>query len=294
MTGETVIFNEGAPPVKRVQVKPALLIAAALGFALFGAAGTPRLATAYDGLMSGGGSSSSSSGGGYDGLLAPSQPNNTGGSRAPTQEPPGYEGLMRGSVPQRPAEPAELDDSSAPATAATPATRQPAGRQPAGRPAQTAKPELAMTPRPGRVRVGPTNSAEQLMMLAALNGRRLDMEQIARAKKPSLEMIGLKDPQQIRINGMLPMELMAKNQVERVLASVNNPNIPEEMRRTNARNGYSSLMALADGIMSRRAIPTEAFRNYGFSDTFLAEEKEANERALARFEEAFKVLRPLQ
>lgn len=280
--------------MKRVQIKPALLIAAALGFAVLSAASTPRLAVAYDGLMSGGGGGSSSTDGGYDGLLAPSQPNNTGGGRAPTQEPPGYEGLLRGSVPQRPAEtaaetPNDGNDNARPATAAT----QPAVRQPAGRPA-TAKPELAMTPRPGRVRVGPTNSAEQLMMLAALNGRRLDMEQIARAKKPTLEMIGLKAPAQIRINGMLPMELMAKNQIERVMASVNNPNLPAELRRTNARNGYSNLMSLADGIMSRRAVPVEAYRNYGFSDTFLAEEKEANERALARFEEAFKVLRPLQ
>jgi len=273
------------------QTKPALFFAAALGFALFCTHAAPRMATAYDGLMSG-----SSTTDGYDGLLAPSQP--TRGNTRGTQEPPGYEGLIRGAVPQRPVETPDTDNDAAqpqrPSTAGTPPAGTSPAARPGARPVQTARPDLPMTPRPGRVKMGRIGSAEQLMMLASLNGVRLDPSKVADGVKPSPAMFGLKDPKQPRIGGMLPMELMAKTQIDKVMASVNHPQLTAEQRQNNARNGYNMLLTLADGVMTRRGVPEAIYKKMGMPETFLAEENEANERALARFEEAFKVLRPLQ
>lgn len=269
---------------------PALCFAAALGLAVFAAA--PKDAAAYDGLLSG-----SSTSDGYDGLLAPAQPSGRG-SRGGTQEPPGYEGLMRGTVPQRPVETPDADDNDAAPRAA--GTRPPAagnntaGRPATGRPAQTARPELAMTPRPGRIRPGPVNSVEQLQMIAALAGTRLDLTKLADGVKPSPELFGMPYPKQPRINGMTATELLAHNEVQKVMNSINNPRLSDTQRQQNARAGYERLKLLADGVMTRRAMPPALFKKMGASDEFIAEEKEANERALSRYEEAFKALRPLQ
>jgi hypothetical protein len=274
------------------QTKPALFFAAALGFALFCAQAAPRMATAYDGLMSG-----SSTSDGYDGLLAPSQP--ARGAPRGAQEPPGYEGLIRGAIPQRPVEAPETDNEAAQPQRPSTAGRPPAGTAPATRPGvrqpvQTARPDLPMTPRPGRINIGRVGSAEQLRMLAALNGTRLDLSRVADGIVPSPTQLGIKEPQQLRIGGMLPAELMAATEIERVMASVNHPQLTPDQRQTNARNGYSRLMMLADGIMTRSGVPDSLYTKMGMSEVFLEEEREANERALTRFEEAFKILRPLQ
>jgi len=274
------------------QIKPALFFAAVLGAAVFCSYAAPHPAAAYDGLVSG------SSTDGYDGLLAPSQPATRGNNRG-KQEPPGYEGLIRGVVPQRPVQNPGTDNPASPArpstTARPPVAPTPAGRPAGARPAQTARPDLPMTPRPGTVRSGPVSSAEQLMLLAGLNGVRLDWDKVINEKiEPSPALLGLPDPKQPRINGLLPMELMAKTQIEKIMASINHPSLTPEQRQTNARNGYSQLLGYVDGIMTRRMVPDAMYKNAGMSDTFLAEEHEANERAMVRFEEAFKILRPLQ
>jgi len=274
-------------------VKPAVYFAAALGLAVFCAPAAPKPAVAYDGLMSG-----SSTSEGYDGLLAPTQPGGRKSSRG-ADEPPGYDGLVPGSVPQRPVEP-EADNDTAPkrpSTAATP----PAGQSPAVRPAattrapaQTARPELPMTPRPGRLKTGPISSAEQLLMLASLNGKRLDLSKIADNVKPSPGMFGLKNPTLPRINGMASMEFLAKNQIDKIMGALNNPALSAEQRQKVAQQGYQQLLVFADGVMTRRTVPDEVFLKMGMPESLLAEEKDANERALARYEEAFKILRPMQ
>lgn len=273
------------------QIKPALFFAAALGVAVFCSYAAPRSATAYDGLMSG-----SKNTDGYDGLLAPTQPATRGNNRG-TQEPPGYEGLIRGAVPQRPVEKPAADNPVSPARPSTAAT-PPAGATPAvraARPVQTVRPELPMTPRPGRVKLGKISSANQLMLLARLNGVQLDFNSVISERvKPSPALMGLPEPKQPRINGMLPMELLAKTQIDKIMASINHPSVTPEQRQENARNGYSQLLGYVDGIMTRRMVPDQMYKNAGLSDLFLAEEHEANERAMVRFEEAFKILRPLQ
>lgn len=269
-------------------MKPALMFAACLGLAVFTA---PLSAQAYDGLMA------SPTSDGYDGLLAPSQPSRTNNNRG-TQEPPGYEGLMGGSVPQRAPEPVEPDNTATtPArgnTAATP--RAPAARNPAAaaRPVQTTRPELPMTPRPGRLKMGNVASADQLRLLASLAGKKLDLEKMTADIKPSAAMLGLEDAKRPRLGGMLPMELMAKSQIDKTMALLNNPQLTPEQRQAAARQSYNQMMIMADGIITRRSVPEAIYKKMGMSDQFLQEEREGNERALARFEEAFKVLRPLQ
>lgn len=270
-------------------MKPALIFAACLGLAVFTA---PLSAQAYDGLMAAPQGSD-----GYDGLLAPSQPDRSNNSRG-KQEPPGYEGLMRGSVPQRPAAVPETDNAAVPPaargnTAATPVA--PAVRNPAAaRPTQTARPELSMTPRPGRLKMGNITSADQLRLLASLAGKKLDLEKMTEDIKPSAAMLGLPDAKRPRLGGMLPMELMAKSQIDKAMAVLNNPQLTPEQRQLAARQSYNQMMIMADGIITRRSVPEAIYKKMGMSDQFLQEEREGNERALARFEEAFKILRPLQ
>ncbi|MFN7114963.1 MAG: hypothetical protein ACK4PK_11470 [Alphaproteobacteria bacterium] len=259
--------------------------------AVFCSYAVPRTAAAYDGLMSG-----SKTTDGYDGLLAPSQPAPRGNTRG-TQEPPGYEGLIRGAVPQRPVENPGATSPVSPARPGTVATPPSATTSPVLRPqpVQTARPEIPMTPRPGRARVGNISSAQQLMLLARLNGVNLDFNSVINDRvKPSPALLGLPDPKQPRVNGMLPMELLAKTQIDRIMTSINHPALSNEQRQVNARNGYNQLLGYVDGIMTRRMVPDAMYKNAGLSDTFIAEEHEANERAMARFEEAFKILRPLQ
>ncbi len=270
-------------------MKPALLFAACLGLAVFTA---PLSVQAYDGLMA-----APQGGDGYDGLLAPSQPSNRSNNSRNTQEPPGYEGLMGGSIPQRAPDPVETDNrATAPArgnTAASPAA--PAARNPAAaRPAQTARPELPMTPRPGRLKMGNVTSADQLRLLASLAGKKLDLEKMTADIKPSAAMLGLPDAKRPRLGGMLPMELMAKSQIDKAMALLNNPQLTAEQRQAAARQSYNQMMIMADGIITRRSVPEAIYKKMGMSEQFLQEEREGNERALARFEEAFKVLRPLQ
>lgn len=269
-------------------MKPALVFAACLGFAVMTASTS---AMAYDGLMSG-----SQTGDGYDGLLAPSSPSQ-GNSRS-TNQPPGYEGLMQGHVPQRQepaAEPADNAATQSPRsnTAATPATHAPAAAA-ARRPAQTARPELPMTPRPGRLKLGNVSTAEQLRVLSALAGKRLDLEKMTADIKPSAAMLGLPDAKRPRTDNMLPMELMAKSQIDKTMAVLNNPKLTAEQKQMAAKQSYEQMKMLADGIITRRSVPESIYKKMGMSEQFLQEEREGNERALARFEEAFKVLRPLQ
>lgn len=268
-------------------VKPALIFAACLGLAVMT---SPLAVQAYEGLMPG-----SQSGDGYDGLLAPSSP--TGGNRNTTQ-PPGYEGVMPGHVPQRQEQSAPEPDNAAtqPArgnTAASPAARAPAAAA-ARRPAQTARPELPMTPRPGRLKLGNVSSAEQLRLLASLAGKRLDLEKMTADIKPSAALLGLPDAKRPRTNNMLPMELMAKNQIDKTMAVLNNPRLTPEQKKLAAQQSYEQMKMLADGIITRRSVPEAIYKKMGMSEQFLQEEREGNERALARFEEAFKILRPLQ
>lgn len=275
-------------------MKPAVYFAAALGLAVFCAPAAPKMATAYDGLMSG-----SSTSDGYDGLLAPAQPSSRGNNRG-AQEPPGYEGLVPGSVPQRPVEQPDTDnDATRPATAATPpATLRNPARPATGNnraaPAQTTRADLPMTPRPGRLKTGPISSAEQLLMLASLNGKRLDLSKMAENVKPSPGMFGLKNPTLPRINGMASTEFLAKNQIDKIMGALNNPALSAEQRQMVAKQGYQQLLVFADGVMTRRTVPDEVFLKMGMPQSLLAEEKDANERALTRYEEAFKILRPMQ
>ena len=267
-------------------MKPALMFAACLGLAVFTA---PLSAQAYDGLMS------SPAADGYDGLMAPTQPER--GNRN-TQEPPGYEGLMGGRVQQRPVEEPATDNAATQQPAAranAAATPQVQPRTPTARaPAQTARPELPMSPRPGRVKLGPVSSADQLRLLASLAGKKLDLDKMTADIQPSAALLGIPEAKRTRINGMLPMELMAKSQIDRTMALLNNPQLTAEQRRAAARQSYNQMMMLADGVITRRSVPDALYKKMGMSDEFLQEEREGNERALARFEEAFKVLRPLQ
>lgn len=268
-------------------MKPALLFAACLGLVV---ATAPLSVMAYDGLMA-----QPQESDGYDGLLAPSQPsksNNRG-----SQEPPGYDGLLRGSVPQRAADPAADNTATQPArgnTAATPQANAPAAAGRAARPAQSARPELPMSPRPGRLKLGPISSADQLRLLASLAGKKLDLDKMTADIQPSAALLGIPEAKRPRVGGMLPMELMAKSQIDKAMAVLNNPQLTQEQKQLAARQSYNQMMIMADGIITRRSVPDALYKKMGMSEQFMQEEREGNERALARFEEAFKVLRPLQ
>lgn len=225
---------------------------------------------------------------GYQGLISPARP----------ERPRGYEGVLPGEIPERqpaftatprPDKAAPKTQTAAPGVAAPPiadATRPDEQRV------------AAMTPRPGAIPFRPIRTAEDLEALARLHGMKLELpklsDEVAARIKISPKSYSIVSSPRIRVDGMLPPEVMIKKQIEQVMFSINMPNITNEQRRRNARAGYERLLKFADTFTYKASLPDSLYEKMGLPAIFVQEQKEANTKALMRLNEAFKVLKPLQ
>ncbi len=229
---------------------------------------------------------------GYDGLFSPK-----GATRQNPAEAPGYEGLVPGKVAKPPPRATAQQPEQTPIPPkqnTTIVTKDP------GKPAYKFTPPrvVEMTPRPGASRYQPITSPEQLEQLAAGHGVRLEIARMTPEMEANVKVspkaYSLGSSPQVRVDGMLSAELMVKKQIDLVMKSLNLPNLTPDQRRRNARSGYERLLKLADIYRYKANMPDGLYQKMGVPAIFVQEQKEANTKALARLQDAFQVLRPLQ
>jgi len=205
---------------------------------------------------------------GYSGLLAPAPSVNNSGQAPKQREPAGYGGLIPGYVEQNSA-------------ARTPPA---AGQQ------QT---QISPTP-DGSKPVAPKTSDDIKNMAAIraqdLNGNGIP-DQLEKVEKVSDKVAKTLGTPYERIENMLPTEYMAKQNIDQLMPGVRDNKIPPEVRAENARKAHQSLETLADGLRFKKVVPDKIYRDMGLPDSFIKEEKEGNEKALARLNEALNELK---
>lgn len=99
---------------------------------------------------------------------------------------------------------------------------------------------------------------------------------------------------QMRMDGMLPEEYMAKQQVDQIMRFVHAPNQTDEQRAATAKKAADKLRAMAYSYEIKRDMPDEIFETMGLPENYRKEKKEAARNSLARVEAALTELRKYQ
>ncbi|MCE9507227.1 MAG: hypothetical protein K8R48_02780 [Alphaproteobacteria bacterium] len=204
---------------------------------------------------------------GYGGLLAPA-PSTGGNGQAPIpQEPAGYGGLIPGYVQENSAASSPPPEKQQPQMSSTPGGTEPA------------------TPK----------TSDDLKNIAAIraqdrngNGIPDELEQVGKVSDKTAKTLGT--PYE-RIENMLPTEYMAKQNIDQLMPGVRDNKIPPKVRAENARKAHQDLETLADGLRFKKLVPDKIYRDMGLPDSFIQEEKEGNEKALVRLNEALNELK---
>jgi hypothetical protein len=193
--------------------------------------------------------------GGYEGLVAP--PPSARNPANPKHEPPGYSGLIPGYV----AEP------------------------PPSQPAQA-------TPAPTNPNVTP-KSAEDLKMLSTLQG--IDKEggalKLRGPEKVSKEDALVLNKPRPRIDKMLPAEYAMKATIDDLMPGILDKKIPSDLRTRRVKAAREELAELAAGFQQKKSVPDAVYREMGVGDTFIREEREGTNRALAMLGKALSKLK---
>lgn len=229
---------------------------------------------------------------GYQGLFGEDDAKPAAPSRAPDQ-PPGYQGLIPGAVPQAPAPttaaPAQPQaQQQAPATA----TRPLRGVAPTA-----AAPSIVMgnTPAPNSMLgITPIRSSDDLRKLAMIYSIDKNMDQIpdemaAQFRLPATTTELLKQPRP-RVNGMLPMEQSVKTSIEGAMATLRDPKLRPADRQARAKLALDSLKSMQTGLKVKGQISDRTYQVMGMPQTYVKEEREAITKSLARIDLAIRQL----
>lgn len=205
---------------------------------------------------------------GYSGLLAPAPSANSNGQAPKPQEPIGYSGIIPGYV----------GDNSASGSSPPPEKQQP-----------------QMSTTPGGGQPATPKTSDDLKNMAAIHAQDLDgngipddLEKVGKVSEKVARTLGT--PYE-RIENMLPTEYMAKQNIDQLMAGVRDNKVPPKARAENARKAHRSLETLADGLRFKKLVPDKTYRDMGLPDSFINEEKEGNEKALVRLNEALNELK---
>lgn len=228
---------------------------------------------------------------GYQGLIA--DDDGGGASRAPAaSEPQGYQGVIPGAVPARPApaakpvvRPAQKQPPAA--TTAQPKAKTPERGAPAPA-ARVATPSLPSTP--DRSRITAIRGSQDLAALAAMSKLNVDENGIpadmaARFRLPATTTELLNQPR-MRINGMLPLENSVKSGVEQTLAAVGDKSLPAAVRAQRAKTAVASLNTMKNGLKVKSNISDSAYKAMGMPPIYVKEEREAVSKSIARIDAA--------
>lgn len=230
---------------------------------------------------------------GYQGLFGDDEPTTTPTPTRKNDQPPGYQGLIPGAVPQAPAQ--------APAGSAA-TTQQPMPTTATTRPLQvapgvSAAPSIVVGSGPSTAVPGaiiPIRTSDDLRKLAMIYSVDKNLDQVpdqmaAQFRLPETSIEMLKQPRP-RINGMLPMENNVKNSIDGAMATLNDPRLRPADRQARARLAIESLKNMQLGLKAKANTPDRTYQVMGMPPVYIKEEREATTKSLQRIDAALKQL----
>ncbi len=235
---------------------------------------------------------------GYQGLFGDDGEKPAAPSRAPDQ-PPGYQGLIPGAVPQAPAAQGRAPAQSAqqPQTTTAPAatTARPLRGTAPGVGAQQPAVARGSTPVPAAtLGIAPIRNSDDLRKLAMIYSVDKNMDQIpdemaAQFRLPATTTEMLKQPRP-RVDGMLPMERGVKTSIDSAMATLQDPRLRPADRQARAKLALDSLKSMQTGLKVKSQISDRTYQVMGMPQTYVKEEREAIAKSLARIDTAIRQL----
>ena len=134
---------------------------------------------------------------------------------------------------------------------------------------------------------------DDVKILAGLSARGIDFyhlppEMEKRLHLPPGTSKALNNIGSARIDGMLPAEFSAKQQIDQQMNAIGK--LQGEQRRKAAEAAYDQLSYMAGGYRTLHSIPDSIYGRMGVSDTYVKEEREGYGKSLDRFKEALDAL----
>ena len=134
---------------------------------------------------------------------------------------------------------------------------------------------------------------EDVKILAGLSARGIDFyhlppEMEKRLHLPPGTSKALNNIGSARIDGMLPAEFSAKQQIDQQMNAISK--LRGEQRRKAAEAAYDQLSYIAGGYRTLHSIPDSIYGRMGVSDTYVKEEREGYGKSLDRFKDALDAL----
>lgn len=217
---------------------------------------------------------------GYEGLIAPAPESSTSTDSAPKQDAQEYDGLI----------------------APTPIKKRAVGnykKQPLGYsgliPGRSEKPPPQMTKIPGTSPQAVPRTSDDIKALARIYGHDRNNDLVPDAlRKPKLLSKNAREilaGPRTRIKGKLPMVYMIEQKIKTLMSQVENENISQEVRTKNAYKAYNELSFFAEGLMHKKTVPDNIYRQMGLSEIFIEEDKTGSSDALKQLNETLKKLR---
>lgn len=158
------------------------------------------------------------------------------------------------------------------------------------------KPADTFTPIPGQQQ-RPLATADDLKFAAELDALKIDPD----APPPELSNVFtmpdngrdvLAKPS-LRIDGMLPVEYMAKKDIDAAMKKINDAALTPAERQQKIRETYDELLQLMSGLLTQEGISDSLYKTMKAPDIYVQETKEGTTKALTRLGIALQQLKKM-
>ena len=138
---------------------------------------------------------------------------------------------------------------------------------------------------------------DDVKILAGLSARGIDFYHLPPEMEKKLHLPpgtskALDNIGSARIDGMLPAEFSAKQQIDQQMNAI--AKLHGDQRRKAAEAAYDQLSYMAGGYRTLHSIPDSIYGRMGVSDTYVKEEREGYGKSLERFKDALDALEKLK
>lgn len=215
--------------------------------------------------------------GGYSGVLAPPPSRDN-----KKEQPKGYNGVIPGAVEQKkaPEQVAQPVDAAKPPALPAAPKKDFAGKSTPKRMPQMTTPYKTTAERK-------TGSAQDLKFLASLHAHDKNNDgipdKIAKDFRLPPEMAQFLNIPRQRTDGMLPMEKTIKDSIDLMMGQV-------KKGQQDPKENLKHLRNIREGLRAQRSIPDSVYKVMGMPETYVSEEREGLDKALARIEAAIREL----
>ena len=100
--------------------------------------------------------------------------------------------------------------------------------------------------------------------------------------------------QHSKVNDKPAVVFMVEQQVKLAMASITNKNLSNSQREQNAKEAFTNLSVLANGLRNKEKIPDETYKNMNLTDAYIKDEHDGNAQALTQIDAALETLKQLQ